>query len=136
MKREEISINNLSRERSELSIATAIREEKQHACQKHPALASQHEAYAVLLEEIEEAADKLKRLTKAAAEYWEAVKTDDHPTIGLKLAVVGAVAQGVANEAVQVAAVVLKAQDLYGMEHTIQQLEIGAAAGKSIEARN
>jgi exopolyphosphatase/pppGpp-phosphohydrolase len=123
MSKEQTSLITDSRKNARQAIVTAVREEKLHAIAKHPNYASQHEAYAVLLEETEETAENVKKLIKALSEYWEAVKSHDHPTIGFKLAVVEQVAHAVACEAVQVAAVVLKAQDLYEIEHIRAQLE-------------
>ncbi|MCL2492523.1 MAG: hypothetical protein FWF33_00565 [Clostridiales bacterium] len=102
-----------ARGKVEQSLAKAISEEKDYACAGHPDYASQHEAYAVMLEELEETEINIKKLGKAVQEYWDAIKTNEASVIALKLPVIKEVAQSVALEAIQVAAVTLKAIDAF-----------------------
>ena len=69
---------------------------------------SNHEGYAVLLEEIEEAASNLKDITELNKELWEDVKADNDTEIKADARRISFYAYYLAMEAVQVAAVCRK----------------------------
>ena len=68
---------------------------------------SQHEGYAVLLEEVEEAADDLTYIKNNLAVLWQSIKTNDLKDTTLLTDIEGT-AQMLALEAVQIAAVCTK----------------------------
>ena len=68
---------------------------------------SQHEGYAVLLEEVEEAADDLNYIKNNVGVLWHSIKTNDLKDTTLLTDIEGT-AQLLALEAVQIAAVCTK----------------------------
>ena len=68
---------------------------------------SQHEGYAVLLEEVEEAADDLNYIKNNVGVLWQSIKTNDLKDTSLLTDIEGT-AQLLALEAVQIAAVCTK----------------------------
>lgn len=68
---------------------------------------SQHEGYAVLLEEVEEAADDLTYIKNNLGVLWQSIKTNDMKDTTLLTDIEGT-AQLLALEAVQIAAVCAK----------------------------
>lgn len=61
----------------ENEIRDAIEAELVAANEKHPPFASLHEAYAVTLEELEEAEKEIKRYRKFMKKFWKCIKNDD-----------------------------------------------------------
>lgn len=76
--------------------------------QKHPPFASPHEAYAVLLEELEECQQEYNLATQEAGGFWENVKGDDCTEMATHLETIKTHAMLLACEAIQVAAVCQK----------------------------
>lgn len=86
------------------SIDQAVLYELQNIIKSHGVVyASEHEGYAVLLEEVEEAADNLKYINLCMNELWNEVKSDAVSKDFLNSIKLGAIE--LAKEAVQCAAV-------------------------------
>lgn len=77
----------------------------------HPPFASQHEAFAVIVEEIEELCDESNKLQTIQSQMWKRVRADESMEIHLDDAERCAIAA--AQEAIQVAAMCKKARGLY-----------------------
>ena len=77
--------------------------ELNNANDQFPLFHSQHEGYAVIKEEIEEVMDGMNGLLEVFANAWAAIKKNEDATVQTKM--VGTLAQQVAVEAIQVAAV-------------------------------
>lgn len=77
----------------------------------HPPFASQHEAFAVLAEEIEELHDESNKLQTIQSWMWTKVRSDESMETHLDDAERCAIAA--AQEAIQVAAMCRKARSLY-----------------------
>jgi hypothetical protein len=91
-------------EKASESINQAVVYELQKIVKNYGATyASEHEGYAVLLEEVEEAGDDLKYINLLMNELWKEVKSDSVSKDFLNSIKVGAIE--LAKEAVQVAAV-------------------------------
>ena len=91
-------------EKAAESIDKAVAYELQNIVKKYGATYnSEHEGYAVLLEEVEEAGDDLKYINLLMNELWKEVKSDSVSKDFLNSIKVGAIE--LAREAVQVAAV-------------------------------
>lgn len=91
-------------------IKQAVREEYKRAAEKYgPLHASSHEAYAVILEEAQEAEAELDELRRALTGYWNAVKDNNKIACGFRLSDIGAAAEHLAAESIQVAAMAHKA---------------------------
>ena len=75
---------------------------------------SSHEAYAVLLEEVEEAKEALGNLDYYTERIWSIVKKDDYLTVSLKGAKM--FASSLVQEAIQVGAMCDKFLDFLGEE--------------------
>ena len=91
-------------EKAAESIEQAVAYELQNIVKNYGAVyASEHEGYAVLLEEVEEAGDDLKYINLLMNELWKEVKSDSVSKDFLNSIKVGAIE--LASEAVQVAAV-------------------------------
>ena len=73
---------------------------------------SEHEAYAVLKEEVEEAADDLTIIQEDLGFLWNAVKGNSDKPYSAALTHIIQVAEALATEAVQIAAVAKKAKGL------------------------
>ena len=57
-------------------IHTLIQEELEEANQIHPLFQSPHEAYAVMLEELEEAEEELQWIKKQLGQMWSLIRND------------------------------------------------------------
>lgn len=86
------------------SIEKAICHELRNIVKKHgPTYASEHEGYAVLLEEVEEACEAANYMQDALKILWTSIRQNEFSNF--ELAQVYRYAIALANEAVQVAAV-------------------------------
>ena len=95
--------------KTQTMIEDAITSEVENAVKTYGAeYHSNHEGYAVLLEEIEEAANNLKDITELNKELWEDVKADNDTEIKADARRISFYAYYLAMEAVQVAAVCKK----------------------------
>ena len=93
-------------EKAEDSINKAVVYELQNIVNKYGAVyASEYEAYAVLKEEIEEAADDLDQLNKDLAYLWALIKNNHIKNGNGTISEARDYAEMLAQEAVQVAAV-------------------------------
>lgn len=89
-------------------IERLIEKELKDANRNHPPLASDHEAYAVIKEELEETEAELKKLFVYLSSVWHQVKNDTKPTRdyhGMKIAAIRLIQEGI-----QVAAMCEKAK--------------------------
>ena len=77
-----------------------------------PQYNSEHEAYAVLKEEVEEALDDLNIIQEDLGFLWNAVKTNSDKPYSAALTHIIQTAKALATEAVQIAAVATKARGL------------------------
>ena len=95
-------------ELARLHINKAVMTETQNAKENYgDHYNSPHEGYAVLLEEVEEAADDLTYIKNNLAVLWQSIKTNDLKDTTLLTDIEGT-AQMLALEAVQIAAVCTK----------------------------
>lgn len=85
-----------------------VEEELAAAMEEHPLFASDHEGYAVLLEEVEEAQEEMRCLGYYVDGIWEAVKDDDPAGVTHAAGYVWDAAIRLAAEAIQVAAMAKK----------------------------
>ena len=93
----------------ETDILTLIEKELSAANEKYPLFASPHEAYAVILEEVEEADIAIKSVDRFIAAFWAAVKAnEDRITLTTFSKCAYEEAISLAIEAVQVAAMCRK----------------------------
>ena len=93
-------------EKASESINQAVVYEFQKIIKDHGAVyASEHEAYAVLKEEIEEAAEDMEQINRDLAYLWALIKNNHIKKGGGTIAEVIDYAKMLAQEAVQVAAV-------------------------------
>lgn len=93
-------------EKASESINKAVAYELQNIVKDHGAFyASEHEAYAVLKEEIEEAADDLEQINKDLAYLWALIKNNHIKNGNGTITEAKNYAVMLAHEAVQVAAV-------------------------------
>ena len=91
-------------------IDSAIKAEIEHAKQNWgPTYASEHEAYAVLKEEVEEAADDLELLQEDLELLWNSTKGNAQEVCRVNRSHIAKLALALAIEAVQIAAVANKA---------------------------
>ena len=91
-----------------LHISKAVMSETENAVKNYgETYNSPHEGYAVLLEEVEEAADDLTYIKNNLAVLWQSIKTNDLKDTTLLTDIEGT-AQLLALEAVQIAAVCSK----------------------------
>lgn len=96
-------------EKAAESIDQAVAYELQNIVKDHGAFyASEHEAYAVLKEEIEEAADDLDQLNKDLAYLWALIKNNHIKNGNGTISEARDYAEMLAQEAVQVAAVCMR----------------------------
>ena len=84
------------------------------ANEKHPPFASQHEGYAVILEEFEEAGERIEKLERCLEYAWEKIKKDFDAKEQIELC--EGFAAWAACELIQVAAMCKKFQKLEGKE--------------------
>lgn len=92
----------------EYEIRNLAERELREANQIHPQFASQHEAFAVLLEEIQELSEESKKLQGISSQMWQKVRTDKSIQPHLDDAERCAIAA--AQEAIQVVAMCQKAK--------------------------
>lgn len=76
--------------------------ELKSANEKHPLFQSPHEAYAVLLEEVEELEEELEHIKRQMGYIWETIRKDDNS--GCYIENINHFAVNAALEAIQVAA--------------------------------
>ena len=69
---------------------------------RFPLFRSPHEGYAVIKEEIEEVMDGMNGMLEIFSNAWSAIKKNEDATVQMKM--VGTLAQNIAVEAIQVAA--------------------------------
>lgn len=94
---------------TEKKISEAITLEIVNAVKLHGAeYNSNHEAYAVLLEEVEEAEKVLDYIKNHVAMIWDAVKADDDNEVKANARIIALDAVEIAKEACQIAAVCRK----------------------------
>lgn len=93
-------------------VKQAIEEETKNAVEKFgQSYNSMHEGYAVLLEEVEEADDKLKAITFHLDVFWRMVKHNEEKAGKKTIALLANNAEQLALEACQIAAVCNKIQN-------------------------
>ena len=86
------------------SIEQAVCHELRNIVKKHgPTYASEHEGYAVLLEEVEEACEAAEFMQDALKRLWTSIRQNEFSNF--ELSQIYNYAKGLADEAVQVAAV-------------------------------
>lgn len=96
-------------ERTEMKINEAVLFELSSACKIYGKdYHSLHEGYAVVLEEIEEAADELDYIKNHLSMFWDNVKTDDTELAKANARSIAYDAVQLAKEACQIAAVARK----------------------------
>lgn len=103
--------NNMFSGDSQLLIEKAIKAEYQNAIEKYGRkYNSQHEGYAVLKEECEEAENELKNILRDLNELWQKIKNDDKDIKSL-LNIIRGTALFLALEAAQIGAVADKMRE-------------------------
>lgn len=96
-------------EKASESIEQAVVYELQNIVKNYGATyASEHEAYAVLKEEIEEAAEDMEQINRELAYLWDLIKTNHIEAGGGAISKTIDYAKMLAQEAVQVAAVCMR----------------------------
>ena len=88
-----------------------VTEEKEAANQVHKPFASLHEGYAVLLEEVHEAAEALGHVNYHTEQLWAAIRGDSDHMAKAAAIRIGGWALHVAAESIQVAAMAQKLLD-------------------------
>ena len=88
-----------------------VREELEAANRVNPPFNSEHEGYAVLLEEVEETKHELEEVDTCLRILWDLVK-HDHPKTREYAGKVATHAMHAAAEAIQVAAMAMKFQNI------------------------
>lgn len=88
-------------------IEKLIKEELENANRRNPLFQNNHEAYAVILEEVQETEEELKCVKKNLKEFWKLTRED--VPIAISAGVIRAVAINLIEEAVQIAAMCEKA---------------------------
>lgn len=91
-------------------IRDAIEHELVSANEIHPPFASLHEAYAVILEELEEAEEQLKLCKTLLELAWERIRNDSITHALITMRSIERTAGHLAEEACQVSAMAIKAQ--------------------------
>ena len=91
-------------------IKNAIEHELVAANEVHPPFASLHEAYAVILEEFDEAEEQMQLCKEEMGELWRTVKSDHLKGSLESLHWIQVYAQKSAEECCQLAAMAIKAQ--------------------------
>lgn len=100
---------------AEKTLQAAIREELAYANQVHEPFASPHEGYAVLLEEAEEAEEKLTEIKRDMRQLWDHIKGDSDEGAELYAEFIVREADDLCREAIQVAAMARKLVKAYEM---------------------
>lgn len=91
-------------------IEELVQQELKEANEKYPLFSSAHEAYAVLLEEIEEAAEDLRMIYTHKDALWGLIKADA-PYFNGNFRTIKVYAESLAAEAIQIAAMCQKAAE-------------------------
>ena len=86
--------------------------ELEAARKEHEEFHSLHEAYAVTLEEVEEAEKEMREIERTIMDVWTATKEDDTTSASMMFNMIEKSAVALAAEAVQVAAMARKARRL------------------------
>lgn len=97
---------------SKEKIMALVEEELRDANEKHPQFASHHEAYAVILEEVEETRVELDGVEDFLQIIWRNIKNDNNDGFGMYLDVMETCAMAAIQEAIQVVAMCEKARRL------------------------
>lgn len=95
-------------------IETLVQQELAEANEIHPQFASDHEAWAVLKEEIEECGDEFIALSAECDAMWQKIRQDEDCQVELKLMKHRAICT--IQEAIQIAAMCEKGLARYGKE--------------------
>lgn len=107
---------NMFGKETEQIIETAINSKKENAIENYgPTYNSDHEGYAVLKEEIEEADSALKYIQDELCDLWKVIKINDYPKY--KQEIIKRIvkeAKNLAMEACQIAAVGKKFLEIFG----------------------
>lgn len=102
-------------EKTENYITDAVAAEFLHAKEVYGTkYNSNHEAYGVLLEEVDEVKDNLSAIDNHLKALWQMVKADNNEGVRIELGLIASYAIDLAKEAVQVSAVAYKAK---GFDH-------------------
>ncbi|MDE6020305.1 MAG: hypothetical protein K2H01_04795 [Ruminococcus sp.] len=107
----------------ENEIRDAIEAELIAANEKHPPFASLHEAYAVTLEELEEATDELMLCNEHLQEIWTCTKDDDVHGALEAFEKLKYCAQRLSMEGCQVAAMAIKAEQSIAAKMDLEDKE-------------
>lgn len=91
------------------SVNKLVQKELYRANKKHELFNSAHEAYAVILEELEEAEDELNNLKCLLNYFWASVKKDKNENFQRNLELAQKYSRKMIAEAVQVSAMIDKA---------------------------
>lgn len=91
-------------------IKNAIEHELVAANEVHPPFASLHEAYAVILEELEEAEEQMQLCKTQLELAWERIRSDSITPAIITMRSLERTAEHLAEEACQVSAMAIKAQ--------------------------
>lgn len=91
-----------------VGLAGLVFDECEAANKVHPLFSSNHEAYAVIKEEIEEAESDMKLMLTYLGHMWDAIKEDDDENTSSAETMIDAYAYHCAAECVQVAAMCKK----------------------------
>ena len=98
-------------------VEVLVDKELQAALEEYGLFASKHEAYAVILEEADEAKEELETLEMCLKNLWEAIKENDTVQIPLCVHDVKRVAIDLVCEAIQIAAMCRKYEETFGGEN-------------------
>jgi hypothetical protein len=102
-------------------INEAITRELETANSKYPLFQTDHEAYAVLREEIEEAVEECDRLPDLIENMWGRVRIDME--VEQVINIIEKVAENLISEAVQVAAMCRKTRDSVAMRRKVKGVD-------------
>lgn len=98
-------------------VEALVRLEYEADCKDHGPLASLHEGYAVLLEELQETQESLDAAKVRIADAWKSIRADNPQSVWPEISLAYALSACCACEAIQVAAVCKRIMDLK-MEET------------------
>jgi hypothetical protein len=93
-------------------VSILIEDELNSSIKKHGEFHSTHEAYAVLLEEVEEMEDELKIIKEYMLTIWNYIKANSNGVIANNLEVIEESAHRVIEETIQISAMAKKFQML------------------------